>query len=240
MLADCYLRLGKYGEVITLLQPVYDADPEDRTIDFALGMALLRTGQVQKGEAIIDRVVKNGSPAESDLLVGEAQLAAGDAKAAVPTLHKALQENPNLPIGWSLYGKALIDTGDIGGAKIALQKAIQADPNDFEANLYLGGTLRRQGNVTEAAPYLNKALQLRPASVEARFQVGMLSLAQGNLQEARKNLEQVVRDSPNFQQAHAQLAVVYARLNLPDQSKREREVVLQLDEKAREKGPAKN
>ena len=81
LLADCYLRLGKNQAAIALLQPSYDAGPEDRAVEFALGMALLRDGQTAKAEAMIGRVMKGGTSAEVDLLMGAAQLAAGDAQA---------------------------------------------------------------------------------------------------------------------------------------------------------------
>jgi len=233
LLADCYLRLGRNQEVIALLQPVDDAGPEDRSVEFALGMAFLREGEIQKAEAIIDRVFKTGNSGEVELLLGAAQLAAGDAKTAVPTLQKAMQMNPDLPGGWSLYGKALIDIGDSEAAKNALEKALNADPNDFDANLFLGGILRHDGDPGGSAPYLRRALQLRPASIEARFQVGMLEMGEGHLDDARRKFEQIERESPEFQEVHAQLAVVYARLNLPKDSKRERDIVLQLNEKAR-------
>src|ERR1035437_7847706 len=73
LLADCYLRLGRNHDAIALLHPVYAAGPEDRAVEFALGMALLRDGQIQKAESLIDRVLKTGSSAEMDLLLGAAQ-----------------------------------------------------------------------------------------------------------------------------------------------------------------------
>jgi len=237
LLADCYLRLGRNGDAVTLLQPFYDASPEDHTVDFALGMALIRNRQIQKGEVIIDQVLKVGTHGEVDLLMGAARLAAGDSKNAALTIHKALEADATLPLGWSLYGRALLDSEDRQGAIVSFQKALQDDPNDFDANLYLGGVLRHDGDTTAAAPYLEKALRLRPASLEARFQVGMVNLALGRLEEARRDLEQVEQTSPDFQEVHVQLAALYARLHLIDDRKREQEIVLKLNEKAREKGP---
>ena len=234
LLSDCYLRLGRNRDVIALLQPVYDSGPEDRAVEFALGMALLRDGQIERAESMIDRVMKGGSSAEIDLLLGAAQLASSDSKTAARTIRRALDENPSLSGGWSLYGQALIESGGPQEAKAALEKALQADANDFDANLYLGGMLRHDGSFAEAAPYLRKALLLRPASAEARFQVGMLDIAAGRLQDALKQLQQVERESPDFQEAHAQLAVLYARLKRSPDSERERNLVLKLNEQARE------
>lgn len=240
LLADCDLRLGKNREAATLLQPAYEVNSEDRAIDYALGTALIRDGQVEKGEVIIDRILKSGDSPEVKLLMGAAQLAGGDPKKAVPTIRKALDMNPDLPGGWSLYGQALQDGGEDDRARTAFRRALQSDPNDFDANFRLGAVLRYDGSYEEAAPYLERALQLRPASIPARYQVGALNLERGQLAPARKDLEQVERDSPDFQEVHVQLASLYARLGLAADSRRERGIILKLNEKFRSKGPQPN
>jgi len=237
LLADCYLRLDRNADAVALLQPAYEAAPSDRAVEFALGMALIRTGQIQKGEAIINRAVKSGSQGEVDLLMGAAQLAAHDSKAAATTIRKALEAAPELPGGWSLYGRALLDNGDREAARMSFQRALQTDPNDFDANLYLGGMLRYDGSTAEAGPFLERALLLRPASVEARFQIGLLNLARGRTEEALSDLQQVERQSPDFQEVHVQLALLYARQHRDSDSERERAMVLQLNQKAREQAP---
>jgi tetratricopeptide (TPR) repeat protein len=237
LLSDCYLRLGRNSDAVALLEPVYREKPDDRVVDYALGTALIREGQIPQGEAVIDRILKDGNTAEANLLMGEAQFAAADYKTAAVTLHNALDLNSDLPGGWSLYGRALLNTDDHAGAKTAFNRALTADPNDFSANLYLGAVLRREGNNAEAAPYLDKALRLRPASPEASFQIGALDAAAGKLDEARKEFEQLERAWPDFLEVHVQLANVYSRLKLQEESQRERDIVFKLNEKARAKKP---
>src|SRR5207244_9935956 len=89
LLADCYLRLGKNEEAVTLLRPAYDANPADRAIDYALGTALIREGHLDEGEMIIDRILKGGDNADVNLLMGAAQLAGGDPKKASATIRMA-------------------------------------------------------------------------------------------------------------------------------------------------------
>jgi Flp pilus assembly protein TadD len=240
LLADCYLRLGRNLDAVSLLQPAYIADPNDRAVDFALGTALIRAGQIGQGEVIIEQVAKTGNQSEVELLTGAAQFAAHDSKAAASTIHKLLESEPNLPGAWLLYARALLDSGDHEGARAAFLKALQADRNDFEANLYLGGMLRYDGNTEDAAPYLEKAQMLRPASVEPRFQIGLLNLARGRLQDALSDLQKVEHQSPDFKEVHVQLAVLYARLHRIEDSERERAAVIQLDEKAREQVPSQS
>jgi tetratricopeptide (TPR) repeat protein len=237
LLSDCYLRLGRNSDAVALLEQVYREKPDDRVVDYALGTALIREGQTPQGEAVIDRILKDGNTAEANLLMGEAQFAAADYKTAAVTLHNALDLNSDLPGGWSLYGRALLNTDDHAGAKTAFNRALTADPNDFSANLYLGAVLRREGNNAEAAPYLDKALRLRPASPEASFQIGALDAAAGKLDEARKEFEQLERAWPDFLEVHVQLANVYSRLKLQEESQRERDIVFKLNEKARAKKP---
>lgn len=237
LLADCYLRLGKNSDAVTLLEPAYRENPDDRAVDYALGTALIRTGQIQRGEAVIDRILKDGNTAEADLLMGEAQFAAGDYKTAAATLHNALEMNPDLPAAWSLYGRALLDTDDHPGAKAAFQRALKNDSNDFSANLYLGAVLRIDGNTDEAAPYLVKALRLRPTSPEAGFQIGALHAATGKLEEARNEFERLERAWPDFLEVHVQLASVYSRLKRKEESQREQKIVIELNEKVRDKKP---
>lgn len=233
LLADCYLRLGRNQDVVTLLEPAYETNPDDRAVDCALGMALIRAGLIQKGEVVIDRILKQGNTAEAKLLMGTAQYGAGDYRGAVVTLRAAVDLQPQLPGAWTVYGRALLDNGDTGDAETALRRALASDPDDFDANLYLGGILRHEGKYAEATPYLRRALRLRPDSPQARFQIGALNFALGRLEEARKELEGVSRDWPDFQEVHVELAALYSRLNRPEDSRRERAIVLQLNEKAR-------
>ena len=236
LLADCYLRLGKDADVVALLQPQYDANSEDLAVDYALGTALLRLGKTHEGGVVIDRILKLGDTPEANLLLGQAQFAANDFNAAAATLRKAVDLDPNLPEAWSLYGHALLSTGaeNLPDAKGAFQHALQLDPNDFNANLFLGSIFRREGDYAQAMPYEERALLLRPASPEARFQVAALHASLGKLEDARKEFEQLENDYPEFLEVHVQMAALYARMSLLKDSQREREIVLKLNEKARE------
>ena len=53
-----------------------------------------------------------------------AKLTAGDSKSAATTTHQALDRDPQLPGGWSLYRRALMKAGDNEGAKVAFERAL--------------------------------------------------------------------------------------------------------------------
>jgi tetratricopeptide (TPR) repeat protein len=98
----------------------------------------------------------------------------------------------------------------------------------------MGSVLRSEGKSEEAMAYAGRALGLRPGSPEARFEVAALNASLGKLEAARTQFESLERDWPEFQEVHVQLAVLYARLNLKERSEHEREIVMKLNEKARE------
>ena len=58
VLADCQVRLGEYKKVIDALSPLAEADANNKTLAYLLGSALIGDGQLDKGQAIIDRLFR--------------------------------------------------------------------------------------------------------------------------------------------------------------------------------------
>jgi len=237
LLSDCDLRLGMFRDAIALVEPAYQAQPDDPAIEYILGTALIQDGQTQKGAAVIDRMMRNGNSAVASVLMGASQFAAGEYKTSAATLRKALDLNPKLPAAWTIYGRALLSNGENEEAKRAFRRALEADPNDFDACLHLGALLRHDGDTAGAEPYLRHALVLRPESAATLFQVCALDAATGHLEEAKTGFQKLVKQWPDFVEAHLQLALLYARLHQTQDSERERRIVVELNEKARSKGP---
>ena len=122
---------------------------------------MIRDGQIQRGQVVIDRILSHGDSAEANLLLGASQLAAREHKEALATLRKAIGLNPQLPGIWTLYGRAQMENEDNDAAKASFRKALDADATDFEANLHLGALLRHDNDPEAAAVYIARALQLR-------------------------------------------------------------------------------
>jgi tetratricopeptide (TPR) repeat protein len=237
LLADCDLRLGKFQDAIALVEPAFDARPEDPALEYILGTALIQDGQTQKGATVIDRMMRNGNSTVAGVLVGAAQYAAGEYKLATATLEKTLAANPEIPGAWTLYGRALQISGESDKAKEAFQRGLKADPNDFDACLHMGAILRLGGDLQGAEPYLQHAVLLRPDSAPAQFQIAALQASTGRLDEAQSGFEKLVKQWPDFVDAHLQLALLYSRQHRTKDSERERTIVQELNDKERVKGP---
>lgn len=238
LLADCDLRMGHNKEVIELLSPVEQTHADDLGMAYMLGTALVRDGQVEKGQVIVNKILKNGDSAEARLLLGTAKFQVNDFSGALADLQKAVELNPDLPDLYSYYGLALMSTGDQAGAQKAFEKALKNDPNNFESNLRLGVILKENQDYDGALQYLRHALDVRPGDLGVRYQMAAIELSQGQVEQARGDLEQIVKEAPNFTEAHVSLATALYRQKRKAEGDRERAIVakLQAEKQANEQG----
>jgi tetratricopeptide (TPR) repeat protein len=168
LLADCRLQMGEPAAVEVLLRPLAAARPDDRAVAYLLGMALVRSGKVDEGQRLVQRLMRDGDSAEAQYLLGTAAFMAGDYPRATGHLARALAANPKLPSLPSYYGRALLFTGDADGAERAFREALAESPTDYEATYFLASVLATRGRPQEARPFAERAVQLRPQSAPAR------------------------------------------------------------------------
>jgi tetratricopeptide (TPR) repeat protein len=235
--ADSLLQLDKDADVIALLSPHQNEFPTDLAFAYLLGMAMVRSGQVEQGQVFIDRIFKAGESAEGHLLMGIAYLNKQDYKAALPELSRAVEMNPKLPSARTLYGRALLGTGDQETASRQFSLALDLNPNDFEANLQMGNLRHREQRDEDAIVYLKRAIAIRPTELAVRHALAAAYLGQGQTDQARELLEAIVKEQPEFVDAHVLLATAYYRLKLKDQGDQQRAIVAQLNAANQAKQP---
>jgi tetratricopeptide (TPR) repeat protein len=226
--ADCYLRLGEFTKVEELLLPILPSHPDDRALEYMLAMAYIRGGEVKKGQAMIDHLLRQGGSAEAHFLIGSVAFMAKDYPAAVKELGEAVAADPALPSLLSYYGRALLFTGDPEGASKAFRDQLASDPNDYDANLQLAEILRAARSYNDARPKYEKALALQPASIEARYGLAILDLAAKQPDAARKRLEEITVRAPQYADAHQSLAEAFDQLGRKQESERERALAASL------------
>jgi tetratricopeptide (TPR) repeat protein len=237
LLADCKLRLGEYKKVIELLSPLEGSDPNNRTLAYVLGSALVGDGQVQRGQVLIDRVFRGEDSAEGRLLIGSILLLADDGQTAIKELERAIELNSKLPTLRAWYGRALMRMGDSEKARNAFKGELSDNPNDFDANLFMGILLKQDRSLEEAFGYLSRAMHLRPRDSYARYHLGGLYTTMGRPGDARALLEGVVKEYSDFVEARVLLASVYYRLNRKADGDRERDIVAKLNGEQQSKQP---
>lgn len=237
LLGDCYIRMDREEDVIRILEPAEQKYPDDLAIAYLLGTALIRQKRVEEGQVLIDKIMHNGDSAEAHLMLGTAKMNVQDYAGARDDFAKAVALNPNLPEVHVLYAKALMFTGDSDLSAKEYKTELTVDPYNFEANLQLGVVARQNQDFELAAKHFARAEETRPGDPGVRYQQALIAIDEGHLDEARQILEGLVKQSPQFTEAHVSLALVYYRLKRPDDSKREREIVLKLTAEAQAKQP---
>ena len=237
MLADSQVRLGEYKKVIELLSTLDSNGPNNRTVAYLLGSALIGDGQVERGQALIDRVFRGEDSAEARLLIGSILLLADDGHGAIKEIERALELNPKLPALHAWYGRALMRLGDSEKARAAFKEELADNPNDFDSNLYMGILLKRDKLLDEALEYLSRAARLRPRDSYARYHLGAVYAGLGKPDVAQPLLEGVVREYPDFVEARVLLASVYYRLNRKEDGQRQRAIIEKLNAEQQNKQP---
>lgn len=235
--ADSLLQLNKDAEVIALLQPHQTEFPADLAFAYLIGMAMVRSGQVDQGQVFIDRIFKAGESPEGHLLMGLAYLNKLDYKSALPELAKAVELNPKLPSAHTLYGRALLGNGDQETATRQFGLALDVNPNDFEANLQMGNIRHREQRDDDALIYLQRAVAIRPTDLAVRQALAASYLGQGQADKSRELLEAIIKEQPDFVDAHVLLATAYYRLKMKDQGDAERAIVARLNAENQAKQP---
>jgi tetratricopeptide (TPR) repeat protein len=225
VLADCQVRLGEYKQVIQSLSPLAETDPENRTLAYLLGSALIGDGQLDKGQAIIDRLFRHEDSAEAHLLMASILLLADDAQTALKEAQRAIELNPKLPAVQAWYGRVLMRLGDTEKAKVAFRNELATNANDFESHLYLGVLLRQDKQLDEALNHLQRAIQLRPREQYARYHLAAVYAAAGKPADALPLLEGVLKEHGDFVEARVLLASVYYRLNRKEDGDREKALI---------------
>ena len=228
LLADSDLQMGEIQKVIDLLSPLAAAHGNDKAFSYMLGTALIRSGRVSDGQALVDGILRDSDSAEARFLLGTAAFVKQDYPQAIRELAKAIELNPGLPSVHSYYGQALLLTGDADGADAAFRSELSANPNDYESNIGLGRILARRGHAAEAVPYFERAGNVRPGSVEVKFDLGAAYLADGQPERARRMLEGAIAERADVPDAHANLARAYDQLQMAQEAQRERAIAQKL------------
>jgi tetratricopeptide (TPR) repeat protein len=240
LLGDCYLRMDREEDVIRVLEPAEQEYPDDLAIAYLLGTALIRQKRVEEGQVLVDKILHNGDSAEAHLMLGTAKMNVQDFAGARDEFAKAIALNPNLPEVHGLYANALMLTGNSDVSAKEFKTELTVDPYNFEANLQLGASARLNQDYEQAAKYFARAEETRPGDPGVRYQQALIAIDENHLDEARQILESLTKQSPQFTEAHVSLALVYYRLKRPEDSKREREIVLKLTAEAQAKQPGAN
>lgn len=138
---------------------------------------------------------------------------AGNGKAALRSLEKAVEIAADFTDAWCNLGNVCRDLGRYAEAHKAYNRALSLEPDLAEAWVSLGSLHQRTGAVTEADAAYRKALRLQPDSPEACFNLATLLVAGGHWDEAEKFCKKAISLAPQRPEPYGQLADIYQHHN---------------------------
>jgi tetratricopeptide (TPR) repeat protein len=233
MLALASLNTDDFAKAAELLRddPQRDADP---SMQFAYGVALVRSGHAAEAEATFSRLVAaHSDSAELNVVLGQAHAEQGDYDGAVASLQRALTLKPDVAEANAALGLIYLKQGRLADATQALKAELANHPDNVKARYNLATVLDLDGHRDEATSELRTVLKARPAYADARYLFGKILLTAGSADAAVEQLEIAQRLAPDDANIHYQLAQAYQKTGRAEQAQQQFELFQKLKDKRR-------
>ena len=177
-------------------------------------------------------------PAKARELYLKAQRAAraGDHKAAVEHLKRAVAEHPAFPVAYNELGVQYARLGELERAAEALGDGIKVAPDQPMLRLNLGGVLIQQKKFAAAEAALREALRRDASLAAAHLYLGRALIGLARLDEAERELREALRlgGERDFAVAYRYLGALHVERGERESAARTLETYLRLAPGARE------
>jgi len=200
------------SDFFTKLGNAPDTTPEQKAEASLLrGLALVRTGQLEKARADFAEALKV-DPANAEALNGNGAALAhlGQYPQAAPEFAKAIRANPYLTRAWTNLASLYLLGGKWAEAEQLCAAAAQRDPASADAVLGRGLAQLMAGN-KEAPKQFELAAKIEPGNLQGLLIAGLLHLREGQDEEALAEFISALRREFFFLPAYSGAAAAYLR-----------------------------
>jgi putative PEP-CTERM system TPR-repeat lipoprotein len=223
------LQLNEMTQAEALLGKALLVAPKSAPPRRMLAQVYLRTGQADKALAMLKPLLDDAKP-DAGLLVllGRAQLMAGDAKSAEINFNRAAKLRPG---DQRIQASAALSRLGKGEGTVALGEleAVAAADAGTTADLALISERLRRKQFDAALKAVNVLAGKQPQMALPDFLRGRIALEKRDPADARKSFEAALAKEPAFFQAVASLAALDLGEGKPDAARGRFEAVLQRD-----------
>jgi tetratricopeptide (TPR) repeat protein len=207
---------GDYAGAERLYREVLARRPDHFDACHLLGVALLQTGRLEDGRALIARAIAlkpEVAPAHSNLAM--ALMGLGRHAEALASLDRAIALQPQVAESHNNRGIALANLGRRGDALTSYDAALARHPAYPEAHNNRGTALLALGRPAEALAAFEAAAAARPDYAEAHGNRGLALNQLRRLAEAIAAFDRALALKPDFADAHQGRGVALAMLERP-------------------------
>lgn len=169
VLGEAALATGRPGDAVEPLERLLDREPYHGNALRNLGMALSSTGDWERGEAVLRRVVAlDDFDAEGHFRLARVLERRGKGQEAVVEYRRAVTGDPNNATYRYRLGVAALQARDLAEAETSLQAALRIRPDMADAHKALGVLLvEALGRRGEGIEHLKEALRSAPGDRDA-------------------------------------------------------------------------
>lgn len=198
LLADLDRSEGKEKEYLESLQRILKVAPDTLSARIQLMRYHLAKNDPKSTLTYANAGVEYGAAnSEYLMLMGEAQMAAGEPNAAVTTYQKLLQISPNVSKAHLAMARAQAAAGNFVAMQNEARQALKLDPGDPDALTGMAMLEARSGNVAAARKHAATLQSLYPKLPVGYALEGDILLHQNKPEEAAKFYEKAHALAPN-------------------------------------------
>lgn len=152
----------------------------------------------------------SNAEAQAALEQGLAARTAGNDKAALAELERAIAINPKLSAAYMAIGDIHLEWGQYAEAEKGFSVAAELEPGNFDAQYRSGLCLQMLKQFTEAVRAYLKALAIRPDDFDANLNLATAYLQMNEPAQAVPYAQRAVRAKPDSGPARVNLGAAYA------------------------------
>ncbi len=197
---DLKLRLGaalttagRLDEAEAILPEVLKERPTSAEAEHFVGRVLLAKKETAQAVQHFERSIAfDALRAEYHLYLAWAYLDQGNFGAALTTINKALERDPNLADARWILGRIQLRTGAVKDAVASFQQALKLKPGRIEALANMGDAYDQLRDLGAAVRAYQDAVRQSPENSDWWYRLGTLHLDRGSRDEARVALAEAV------------------------------------------------
>lgn len=224
-LAELLFRRGMHNHAAPLLAKLYEANPDDSAVAPRYGEALVRTGQLNEAQRIVDRLDQSPTAtALRGMLAGRQ----GELDTGIAWLTEAIAQQDNAPGLHLERARLRLVKDDLDGALADLARVLERAPDLVEARRLQAEAYVRRGELDQATAALDAALTRSPAMHEVRLDLVRLHTQTGDMDEAARLLDEAATQFPEDPRWPREQAALAARQNEPAEAARYGERLVEM------------
>jgi tetratricopeptide (TPR) repeat protein len=222
LLGLCTFFTERYGEAVTILEPLWSEMSRDVMYLYVLDIAAHSAGKNDVEEKALARMIEVGSSApEFHLILGKAYLYRRQLNEALSELNLASNADPNLPFVHLNLGIVYMRLNQNESAEAEFLKGVAIEPDLADNYEQLGILSLRLQREADAERYLKEAIQHDPRMPTSHFVLAKIYLQQQEFQQALGAIDSALRLATDSQSVHYLRGRILTRLGRREEAEAE-------------------